>query len=71
MVGFNAGTESRWKYMSKKELGMHIKEIKHTMDCEGLPLTTQNEKDIADILRGARTGKEIKAAVMERNRLKL
>jgi len=46
-----------------------MKEIKHTMACEGLPLTRQNEDDIADILRGRLTEIEVKDAILKRNGL--
>ena len=55
--------------MHEKEIDTYMKEIKHTMACEGLPLTRQNEDDIADILRGRLTEIEVKDAILKRNGL--
>jgi len=58
-----------WIGVSEKEVSLYVKEIKHTMACEGLPLTRQNEDDVTDILRGRRTEKEVKDAILKRNGL--
>ena len=56
--------------MPQNELVIVLDEIKHTMNCEGLQLTQENEKDIVDILSGNRTANEVKADILIRNGLR-
>ena len=38
--------------MSEKDISMNLKEIKHTMECEGFRITAHEEDVSRDILKG-------------------
>jgi len=44
--------------MSEKEIGTYMKEIKHTMECEGFSITEREEEVSRQILRGNITANE-------------
>ena len=43
-----------------------IKEVKHTFECEKMPLTEQDIKNGKDILQGKKTGNQVVAEELER-----
>lgn len=47
--------------MDKKKVEKIIKQVKHTMDCEKMPLTQQDIQNGKDILEGKKTGDQVVA----------
>ena len=55
--------------MSTSEITTCLTGVKQIMECEGFPLTKQNENDIVSVLQGKRTVKEVKEDILKRNGL--
>ena len=53
------------------EIKQIVAEVKHTMDCEGLPLTEEDEQDVLDVLQGRRTEAEVIKTFLAQNGLLL
>ena len=55
--------------MPSNEAAKNLIRVKQIMECEGYPLTPQNETDILDVLQGNRTSQEVREDILRRNGL--